>query len=135
MIPIQTYRHDDINFGLLIAEVSLLKVFMLTAENCWNVDMHVVAALVICNSWRLHLWHHVFLSYVSIDCVYVPCFEKTCYMIKVNDITTQMEKAFVQRVMEKDWLDNITKEQCLVKVVILCVECLLLFYNLGPHHR
>ena len=56
-------------------------------------------------------------------------------MIKVNDITTQMEKAFVQRVMEKDWLDNITKEQCLVKVVILCVECLLLFYNLGPHHR
>ena len=40
-------------------------------------------------------------------------------MPKVNETTVQIEKAFVERVMEKDWLDQTTKEQCVEKVNVV----------------
>jgi len=43
-------------------------------------------------------------------------------VFKVNETANQIEKAFVQRVMDKDWLDEITKERCIEKVCIIIVE-------------
>lgn len=36
--------------------------------------------------------------------------------MKVNDTATAIENAFIERIMEKSWLDNTTKERCVDKV-------------------
>jgi len=51
----------------------------------------------------------------------------------VNETTNQIEKAFVERVVEKDWLDQTTKDQCVEKVqeIVLRDVLLLTFCALG----
>ena len=45
------------------------------------------------------------------------------FVLKVNETANQIEKAFVQRVMEKDWLDQTTKNRCAEKVHISWFCC------------
>lgn len=35
---------------------------------------------------------------------------------KVNETINQIEEAFLDNLMEKDWLDNVTKDRCMDKV-------------------
>ena len=35
---------------------------------------------------------------------------------QVNETANQIQMAFIQRVMERDWLDEYTKNQCVDKV-------------------
>ncbi|XP_065890272.1 endothelin-converting enzyme homolog isoform X2 [Dysidea avara] len=47
---------------------------------------------------------------------FVEEFVTTNLIDTVNETANQIEKAFVQRLMEKDWLDQPTKDQCAEKV-------------------
>ena len=51
---------------------------------------------------------------------------------KVNETANQIQKAFVQRVMGKDWLDKFTKDQCVEKV---CREEQYHLISVSLHYR
>ena len=57
----------------------------------------------------------------SASCIILRCIKQSLYMFifKVNETANQILEAFIERLMDKDWLDEETKDRCVDKVSTL----------------